>query len=91
MAMIIEQYTQDYFKEKDSIDGLSSVIEIGVQTIPGVKFSLGTDNSNIVTIGSTGIYNLKVNKAVPINTFTLKNKDSFDNFYILVDIIKEEG
>lgn len=91
MAKIIEQYTKkDFQKLRAGIEVPSGIVELGIQTFPGVKFYLNNDSSNLITIGSTGIYNLKAVSGIPITKFTLQNiPQDGDNFYILVDIIKE--
>lgn len=98
MAKTIEQYTQNDFIDKESISGLANVVEIGIQTLPGVQFSFN-DDGPWITVGHTGIYNLKINKAISIDSFYLNKADSpfwdkqtsewVSGFYILIDVIRE--
>ena len=70
------------------------VVQIGIQTIPGVKFNLNNSYSPIV-IGHTGIYELNVEDLTEITSIRF-DSDSIDkinnalNRYLYVDIVYEE-
>lgn len=68
-------------------------IQIGIQTIPGVKFNLNNSYSPI-TIGLTGIYELNVDNFTEITSiqFEKESLDLIDNneeTYLFIDIIYE--
>jgi hypothetical protein len=68
-------------------------VQIGIQTIPGVKFNLNNSYSPI-TIGLTGIYELNVDNFTEITSiqFEKESLDMIDNeeeTYLFIDIIYE--
>lgn len=70
-------------------------IQIGIQTIPGVKFNLNNSYSPIV-VGFTGIYEINVEDLTEITSIRF-DRDSINkinnnlNTYLYVDIVYEEG
>lgn len=69
-------------------------VQIGIQTVPGVKFNLNNSYSPI-TIGFSGIYELNVDNFTEITSIKFE-KDSLDmidndeDTYLFIDIIYEE-
>ena len=72
----------------------NSVVEIGVQSKPGIKFQL--NNSDYITLGKTGVFTYSTenigwtidNLYFDKNTFTnLIINDKTNNSYCIVDII----
>ena len=76
-----------------------SILQIGVQSLPGVGFTLGSGN-NMIYIGQTGIFELTLPEDQAINNFSINPTDSDMNyyfsdglttdFYIYVDIIYKD-
>ena len=78
------------------IDGGGSIIKLGIQTLPGVKFYLNDKTAGII-IDHTGIYELDLrDTTTSINTFffdaeSLALVDSIDSASIIVDIMYKQG
>ncbi len=77
-------------------EGLRSIVQLGIQTLPGTKFYL--NNSVAPTIvGYTGIYELKLNADVAINALSfdgsslnlIGNDSTHPEGYLIVDAIYE--
>ena len=67
------------------------IIQLGIQTLPGVKFRLN-GASNEIIVGSTGIYELDVSDGAAITMLTfdaasLKMIDESGTGYLIVDIL----
>lgn len=72
---------------------LSSIVQLGIQTIPGVKFYIN-DGVEPVFIGSTGIYELDLNGLTDITSLSFdRNSISLiqntNGAYLIVDAIYE--
>lgn len=70
--------------------------QLGIQTIPGVKFYLN-DSPDAIIIGSTGIYELDLTNKAVITALRF-DKTSIENitrygrdFLLLVDMVYKEG
>lgn len=101
-SIFIENTTSDGEKVRNCIwavnlfEGYGNIVKVGIQTLPGVKFSFGSnfmgpDNKDIV-VDYTGIYELDLrNVSVQINSLAF-DADSLllihsrDNASIIVDI-----
>lgn len=42
------------------IQNFAPVVQLGIQTIPGVSFTIGNSDPNVITIGPTGVFQLDV-------------------------------
>ena len=81
------------FQESQSSPG-ANIVQLGIQTMPGVKFTINTSPQPIV-VGSTGIYELNVDGLTMINKLTFDNAslskiNDNTNGYIIVDYIYEK-
>ena len=68
--------------------------QLGIQTMPGVKFSLNRSSDSII-VGSTGIYELNASNLAEINSLafdytSLNMINKNDQAYIIVDIMYEK-
>ena len=68
--------------------------QIGIQSMPGVKFYLN-NSTEPITIGSTGIYELDLEGYAEITNlaFDIKGLERIDNnpnAYLIVDIISDK-
>ena len=97
---IIDTYQESLIRKDNLVTGAifadyMPAIQIGIQTIPGVKFNLNNSYSPIV-IGHTGIYELNVEDLTEITSIRF-DKDSVEkinnslNTYLFIDIVYEEG
>lgn len=71
----------------------AGIIQLGVQTMPGIKFIINTAATPIV-VGSTGIYELNVEGLTTINSLmfdreSLEKIGKNSSAYIIVDYIYE--
>lgn len=79
------------FFERDG--NLSSIVQLGIQTIPGVKFYLN-NGIDPIFVGSTGIYELDLNGLTEITALSF-DKNSISTIqttngaYLIVDVIYE--
>lgn len=70
-----------------------NIIQLGIQTLPGIKFYLN-NGINPIMVGSTGIYELDLEGLSPITKLAF-DKDSLDvieetpNAYLIIDTIYE--
>lgn len=76
---------------KDS--GLISIVQLGIQTLPGTKFYIN-DAIDPIIIGSTGIYELDLKGLTDITSLSFEEKsinqiDLLDSAYLIVDAIYE--
>lgn len=72
----------------------ANIVQLGVQTMPGIKFTINTAPQPIV-VGSTGIYELNVDGLTLINKLTFDNASlnkikENNNAYIIVDFVYEK-
>lgn len=73
--------------------GTSTIVQLGIQTMPGVKFYLN-DGLEPIIVGSTGIYELDLNGLTDITNLNF-DKNSISNIlttnggYLIVDAIYE--
>lgn len=95
-----KNYPEDLTYEQLIKDGgafktISAITQLGIQTLPGVRFRLnGADNS--IIIGSTGIYELDLEGISEITELyfegaSLSNIESNPNAYLIIDMICEEA
>lgn len=70
-----------------------SIVKIGIQTLPGTKFSIGEDLSNTITIDHTGVYELDLRNisavisSIVFDSNSLAMISSIDNASLIVDIL----
>ena len=79
--------------ENGSLFAGKIIKQIGIQTIPGVKFYINAGKYPI-EIGSTGVYELSLNNLVDITqlSFTKDSLAMIDGIgYLIIDILYEEG
>lgn len=70
------------------------IVQLGIQTLPGVVFHLNGANNDIV-VGSTGIYEIDVTDGAQITGLSfdeasLKMIDTSGSGYLIVDILYEK-
>lgn len=70
------------------------IYQLGIQTLPGIKIKLGSNSSNSVRVGQTGIFELNLNERLPLDTpiifenLDILTRNSGDNNnYCLIDVI----
>ena len=71
------------------------IIQLGIQTLPGIKFYLNNANDPII-IGNTGIYELTLEglseiTALEFDRADLNSINNNINGYLIVDIMYEDG
>lgn len=77
----------------DNNDGAQSIVQLGIQTIPGMKFYVN-DGLDPIIVGSTGIYELDLSGLTDITSLnfdrTMVNKlNDINGAYLIVDAIYE--
>lgn len=70
------------------------ILQLGIQTLPGVKIHINSQTSTPVIIGATGIYELDLSNNVEINSlyidaFSMENIQSNPNSYLIIDTVYE--
>lgn len=70
------------------------IVQLGIQTLPGVVFRLNGANNDII-IGSTGIYELDVTDGAHLTGLSFDEKslkmiDESGSGYLIVDILYEK-
>lgn len=92
------QIFQAYYKNKNmnnNWDTLNSCIfnKLGIQALPGTKFTINDDDKNILYIGATGIFDLDLGDKIQIQNLKFDEasleKIAKYNSYIVVDGIIE--
>lgn len=73
--------------------GLISIVQLGIQTLPGTKFYIN-DAVEPIIIGSTGIYELDLKgltdiTALSFESASLSKIEQIDSAYLIVDAIYE--
>lgn len=86
---------QSYIKDGGAFVGISSITQLGIQTLPGVRMYLNNADSPII-IGSTGIYELDIEgiseiESIYFDEVSLKQIQDNGNAYLIIDMICEEG
>lgn len=74
-------------------DSLKSIIQLGIQTLPGTKFYLNNGEFPII-VGSTGIYELDLEGLSEITVLnfdlrSLSNIEEVGNAFLIVDALYE--
>ena len=76
-------------------ESVTPIIKLGIQTIPGVRFSINANNSWVI-IGATGIYELDLTQSsatimqLRFEENSLKMIDAHDNGYLIIDVLSEQ-
>lgn len=73
--------------------GLISIVQLGIQTLPGTKFYIN-DAVDPIIIGSTGIYELDLKGLTDITSLSFESAslsriEQIDSAYLIVDAIYE--
>ena len=68
-------------------DNLKSIIQLGIQTLPGTKFYLNNGEFPII-VGSTGIYELDLD-VLNFDLRSLSNIEEVGNAFLIVDALYE--
>ena len=96
MVKSIKQYVYNTTEEKDINKGIADTLftegrglhflEVGIQTLPGTKISIG---GNTIIIGRTGIFNLNTEGFGEIQEITIDKNTDIENplFYFILDAI----
>lgn len=87
--------TKATLKSGNAFSEFLPIIQLGIQTLPGVIFRLNGANNDII-VGSTGIYELDVSDGAQITSLafdqaSLDMIDSSGSGYLIVDILYEKG
>ena len=74
-------------------DNLVAITQLGIQTLPGVKFYLNNAKKPII-VGATGIYELELESISEINSIffdkdSIKLIEEIGNAYLIVDALYE--
>lgn len=77
----------------DSNEGVQSIVQLGIQTIPGMKFYIN-DGLEPIIVGSTGIYELDLSGLTDITSLnfdrtSLQRISDINGAYLIVDAIYE--
>lgn len=88
-----EKLNSSYLHSGFAFSGYLPIIQLGIQTMPGVIFRLNGAN-NPITVGSTGIYELDVSDGAAITALqfdlhSLKMIDESNTGYLIIDILYE--
>lgn len=75
-------------------DGYCPIIQLGIQSMPGLKFYLNDSNTSVI-VGSTGIYELDLENYAEINKLSIDGNslnliDQNSSAYLIIDIITEK-
>lgn len=78
-----------------AFSSLGRIVQLGIQTVPGVKFYINKGAQAIV-VGNTGIYDIELDGVTQITSLSFDAEsinmiDKNDNSYLIVDYIYEEG
>lgn len=84
----------DFSGEGEKIPTKSSIIQLGIQTIPGTKFYLNGSKYPI-TVGVTGIYEISLEDNITIeslvfNRISMERIKDNDGAYLIVDMLVRE-
>lgn len=72
----------------------SSIIKLGIQSIPGLKFYIN-DNTSPIMLGSSGLYEIDLTHTTGVITSLkfdnqiLDNFSNYNNSYLFIDMIME--
>ena len=72
-------------------ESVTPIIKLGIQTIPGVRFSINANNSWVI-IGATGIYELDLEGLSEItdlhfDSSSVESINKNNNAYLIIDVI----
>lgn len=81
MAKIIKQF------KNNGVTGFK-IYEFGVQAPPGSVIIFNEDDQNMVTIGSTGIFQAELNDGAFVTSIQVNNTQGKDYY---IDVIMEES
>ena len=85
----------DMLSNGTAFNDISNITQLGVQTLPGVRFYLNNaEPASPIIIGSTGIYELDLEGISQINEIhfegnSLKKISTNPNAYLIIDMICE--
>ena len=92
MAIKVKQYTKQNICAKGlKLNFEYQIQAIGIQSsIQGVRFTFSDDDKNWISIGTTGVYELKKEDQVVIKSIRFDDNEQFKNAeHVVVDIIYE--
>lgn len=78
---------------KNLLTGHGAAVKIGIQTLPGIKFSIGSSFSNSIIIDHTGVYELDLRNTtttisnLSFDAASIARIDEIDNASIIVDVL----
>ena len=87
--------TKDKLISGEAFQDIASITQLGIQTLPGVRFYLNNaDASTPIIVGSTGIYELELEGISEIDNLwffsnSLKAISENPNAYLIIDMICE--
>lgn len=86
---------KSYIKDGGVFAGISSITQLGIQTLPGVRMYLNNADSPII-IGTTGIYELDIEgiseiESIYFDEVSLQSINDNGNAYLIIDMVCEEG
>ena len=72
------------------------LIQLGIQTLPGITFYLNGNNTRPILIGNTGIYELNLNNLSQITSLAFDSNsmdliDEQENGALIIDMMYEDG
>ena len=76
-------------------DNLKSIIQLGIQTLPGTQFYINNSDKNYpIIVGTTGIYELDLQgiseiTALSFNPESLQIIDNVGNAFLIIDALYE--
>lgn len=89
-------YPQDWswpvYCSTDTFKKYSPIMQLGIQTLPGVKFYLNS-NTNPVIVGSTGIFELDITStsgsiaSLRIEQDSMEEINQLENGYLIIDMV----
>lgn len=87
--------TKETLVDGTFIDGISSITQLGIQTLPGTRFYLNNaTNDSPIIVGSTGIYELDIEGISSITEMHFDSDsigliEANESAYLIIDMICE--
>lgn len=87
--------TGQIFKEEIDLRS-STIVALGIQTLPGLQVNLNGAHHPPIIIGSSGIYELSLSNGYEINNLAFPDAslnliDSNPNAYLIIDLIYNDA
>lgn len=88
MARVVKQFVNESTIDLENPNKLNKIYQFGIQAKPGSTVRFNGDTKNVITIGTTGIFQADLDEGSYITSIEVTDNKGADYY---IDVIMEEG